>query len=78
MAVQSQVNEAVGAWLAGEFSGRIAATTVTAVVASAHRDLEGRIVPDEEGELLYRVARARLQRMLSTPPEPRRQARRAK
>ena len=72
MAVQSQVNEAVGVWLTGEFSGQLPAETVAAVVTSAHRDLAGRIVPDEDGELLYRVARARLQRMLATRPATRR------
>ncbi|WP_020664860.1 hypothetical protein [Amycolatopsis benzoatilytica] len=74
--MQSQVNEAVGEWLTGEFSGRLTAETVAAAVSSAQRDLDGRIIPDEDGELLYRLARTRLQRMLTAQPEPRGRPRR--
>jgi hypothetical protein len=52
-------------WLTGEFTGRIPATAVEAVVRATRADLEGRIVPDEVDELLYRIARARLQRIVA-------------
>ncbi|WP_084145437.1 hypothetical protein [Amycolatopsis jejuensis] len=71
MVVQSQVCDEVSAWLSGEFSGRLPAGTVAAVVRATHDDLDGRIVPDDHGELLYRVARARLQRVVAAPPSPR-------
>ncbi|MEV6897339.1 hypothetical protein [Amycolatopsis sp. NPDC051372] len=57
--------EEVGVWLTGEFSGRVPATTVADVVRATRRDLEGRIATEELGEMLHRMARARLQRMLS-------------
>ncbi|MET7989731.1 hypothetical protein ABZU76_02365 [Amycolatopsis sp. NPDC005232] len=57
--------EEVGVWLTGEFSGRVSATTVADVVRATRRDLEGRIATEELGEMLHRMARARLQRMLT-------------
>ncbi|MFI5610681.1 hypothetical protein [Amycolatopsis sp. NPDC051903] len=62
------VEDAVGAvteWLTGEFSGRLPATAVAHVVRATRADLEGRIAPEELGEMLHRMARARLQRMLT-------------
>ncbi|MFF0147717.1 hypothetical protein ATK36_4517 [Amycolatopsis sulphurea] len=55
----------VSVWLTGEFTGRLPASAIEAVVRATRADLDGRIVPDEVGELLYRMARARLQRILA-------------
>ncbi|MYW90139.1 hypothetical protein G3I59_05775 [Amycolatopsis rubida] len=70
MTVRSRVTDEVTTWLAGEFAGRVPAEAVKVVVRAAGRDLDGRVVPDEHGDLLYRVARARLVRMLAAPGEP--------
>ncbi|MBN9747269.1 MULTISPECIES: hypothetical protein [unclassified Amycolatopsis] len=70
MTVRSRVTDEVTTWLTGEFAGRVPAEAIKVVVRAAGRDLDGRVVPDEHGDLLYRVARARLVRMLSAPDEP--------
>ncbi|MET9261650.1 hypothetical protein [Amycolatopsis sp. NPDC004079] len=71
MTVRSRVADEVTTWLTGEFAGRVPAEAVEVVVRAAGRDLDGRVVPDDRGDLLYRVARARLVRMLSAPEKPR-------
>ncbi|MEV6878411.1 hypothetical protein [Amycolatopsis sp. NPDC051128] len=58
------VVEEVGVWLAGEFGGRLAASEIDRVVRMTRLDLEGIIVPEELGEMLHRLGRARLQRIL--------------
>lgn len=70
MTMRSRVADEVTTWLAGEFAGRVPAEAVEVVVRATGRDLGGRVVPDERGDLLYRVARARLVRMLEAPDEP--------
>lgn len=70
MTVRSRVTDEVTTWLTGEFAGRVPAEAIKVVVRAAGRDLDGRVVPDEHGDLLYRVARARLVRMLSALDEP--------
>ncbi|MDT8911440.1 hypothetical protein [Amycolatopsis sp. PS_44_ISF1] len=62
--VEDAVGE-VGLWLTGEFSGRLAASAVAAVVRVTRRDLEGRIAPEDLGEMLHRMSRTRLQRLLA-------------
>ena len=71
MTVRSRVADEVTTWLTGEFAGRVPAEAVELVVRAAARDLDGRVVADDRGDLLYRVARARLMRMLAKPDEPR-------
>jgi hypothetical protein len=63
-AVEDAVDE-VGRWLTGEFSGRLPAPAVAQVVRVTRRDLEGRIAPEDLGEMLHRMSRTRLQRMLA-------------
>ena len=62
--VEDTVDE-VGLWLTGEFSGRLPASAVTEVVRVTRRDLEGRIAPEDLGEMLHRMSRTRLLRMLA-------------
>ncbi|WP_328604266.1 hypothetical protein OG943_29940 [Amycolatopsis sp. NBC_00345] len=62
--VEDTVGE-VGLWLTGEFSGRLPASAVAEVVRVTRRDLEGRIAPEDLGEMLHRMSRTRLQRMLA-------------
>ena len=71
MAVRSRVADEVTVWLTGEFAGRVPAEAIGVVVRAAGRDLDGRVVPDDLGDLLYRVARARLVRLLAAPDKPR-------
>ncbi|MGW7537889.1 hypothetical protein [Amycolatopsis sp. NPDC054798] len=71
MTVRSRVTDEVTVWLTGEFAGRVPAEAVEVVVRASVRDLDGRVIPDDRGDLLYRVARARLERMLSKPDRPR-------
>ncbi|SEO63819.1 hypothetical protein [Amycolatopsis saalfeldensis] len=55
----------VGLWLTGEFSGRLPASAVAEVLRVTRRDLEGRIAPEDLGEMLHRMSRTRLQRLLA-------------
>ncbi|WP_116202124.1 hypothetical protein [Amycolatopsis circi] len=71
MTVRSRVADEVTTWLTGEFAGRVPAEAVKVVVRATGRDLDGRVVADDRGDLLYRVARGRLVRMLAAPDEPR-------
>ncbi|HEY2062120.1 MAG TPA: hypothetical protein VGH57_27360 [Amycolatopsis sp.] len=64
--VEDAVGE-VGLWLTGEFSGRLPAPAVAEVVRVTRRDLEGRIDPEDLGEMLHRMSRTRLLRMLASP-----------
>jgi hypothetical protein len=61
------VNE-VGVWLAGEFAGRLPASEIDRVVRVTRIDLEESIAPEELGEMLHRLGRARLQRILQVVP----------
>jgi hypothetical protein len=56
--------EETAEWLAGEFSGRLPAPLVAGVVHATRADLDGRIAAEDLGEMLYRIARARLTRMV--------------
>ena len=60
--------EEVGAWLAGEFSGRLPGEVIEHVVKVTQHDLEGRIAQEELAEMLHRMGRARLHRLLVTVP----------
>ena len=68
MTVRSQpgedVVEEVGIWLAGEFSGRLPADVIDRVVRWTREDVDGRIAPEELGEMMHRLGRARLYRIL--------------
>ncbi|MGK3201251.1 hypothetical protein [Amycolatopsis sp. MEPSY49] len=64
------VNE-VGVWLAGEFAGRLPAGEIDRVVKLTRLDLEGSIASEELGEMLHRLGRARLQRILELAPATR-------
>ncbi|GAB3134184.1 hypothetical protein [Amycolatopsis sp. NPDC004378] len=63
----ADVVDEVGVWLAGEFAGRLPAAEIDRVVKLTRLDLEGSIAPEELGEMLHRLGRARLQRILQTP-----------
>ncbi len=65
------VVEEVGTWLAGEFSGRLPGAVIDRVIQTTRRDLDGRIAPEELAEMLHRLGRSRLNRMLETPSEAR-------
>ena len=62
------VVDEVGVWLAGEFAGRLPASEIDRVVRTTLGDLEGSIAPEELGEMLHRLGRARLQRILLLAP----------
>ena len=62
------VVDEVGVWLAGEFAGRLPAAEIDRVVKVTRLDLEGSIAPEELGEMLHRLGRARLQRILQVFP----------
>jgi hypothetical protein len=62
------VVEEVGVWLAGEFVGRLPAAEIDRVVKVTRLDLESSIAPEELGEMLHRLSRARLQRILQLVP----------
>ena len=66
MTVRSRETETVGVWLAGEFAGRLPADAVEDVVAATRVELEGSIDPEALGEMLHRLSRARLLRLLDT------------
>ena len=52
--------------LAAHFGGRLPRTVVARTVADARLDLEGRIQPEALAEMLHRLARYRLDAMIST------------
>ncbi len=54
----------VTVWLANEFSADLSRTAVGVIVRAAYRDLEGQIVPDAHAEMLHRLARARIARLV--------------
>ncbi|WP_439383647.1 hypothetical protein [Amycolatopsis lexingtonensis] len=62
------VVDEVGVWLAGEFAGRLPASEIDRVVKVTRVDLEGSIASEELGEMLHRLGRARLQRILQFAP----------
>ena len=62
------VVEEVGVWLAGEFVGRLPAAEIDRVVKVTRLDLESSIAPEELGEMLHRLGRARLQRIAQLTP----------
>ncbi|MCR6487190.1 hypothetical protein M8542_30610 [Amycolatopsis sp. OK19-0408] len=62
------VVDEVGVWLAGEFAGRLPAAEIDHVVRATRIDLESSIAPEELGEMLHRLSRARLQRILQLTP----------
>jgi hypothetical protein len=65
------VVDEVGVWLAGEFGARLPATEIDRVVKVTRLDLESSIAPEELGEMLHRLGRARLQRILQVAPRAR-------
>ncbi|WP_370968652.1 hypothetical protein [Amycolatopsis sp. cg9] len=65
------VVDEVGVWLAGEFAGRLPASEIDRVVKVTRVDLEGSIASEELGEMLHRLGRARLQRILQLAPAAR-------
>jgi hypothetical protein len=65
------VVEEVGNWLTGEFSGRLPGDVIDRVIRMTRKDLEGRIAPEELAEMLHRLGRSRLHRMLEAPAETR-------
>lgn len=65
------VVEEVGTWLAGEFSGRLPGDVIDRVIRLTREDLEGRIAPEELAEMLHRLGRSRLHRLVEAPPETR-------
>ncbi|MGW4589757.1 hypothetical protein ACWEKJ_20735 [Amycolatopsis thermoflava] len=48
--------------LENEFGGQLASAHIVETVRGAARDLEGQIVPEAFGEMLYRLAYVRLDR----------------
>jgi hypothetical protein len=62
------VVDEVGVWLAGEFGTRLPATEIDRVINVTRIDLENSIAPEELGEMLHRLGRARLQRILQLVP----------
>lgn len=65
------VVEEVGTWLAGEFSGRLPGDVIDRVIRLTRQDLEGRIAAEELAEMLHRLGRSRLHRMVEASPEVR-------
>ena len=65
------VVEEVGTWLAGEFSGRLPGDVIDRVIRLTRQDLEGRIAAEELAEMLHRLGRSRLHRMVEASPDVR-------
>ncbi|ANN17828.1 hypothetical protein SD37_20700 [Amycolatopsis orientalis] len=55
----------IGVWLMGEFGGRVPAALISRVLNASRRDLEGRIDPEELGEMFHTLCRFRLQRIVA-------------
>ncbi|MFI5591555.1 hypothetical protein ACIA5G_41345 [Amycolatopsis sp. NPDC051758] len=68
---RADVVDEVGVWLAGEFAGRLPASEIDRVVRVTRIDLEESIAPEELGEMLHRLGRARLQRIVQVVPPTR-------
>lgn len=62
------VVDEVGVWLTGEFGARLPVTEIDRVIHVTRIDLESCIAPEELGEMLHRLGRARLQRLLLLAP----------
>jgi hypothetical protein len=62
------VVDEVGVWLTGEFGARLPVTEIDRVVNVTRLDLESSIAPEELGEMLHRLGRARLLRILQVVP----------
>jgi hypothetical protein len=58
------VVEEVTVWLSSEFSANLSSQAVGAIVRAAYRDLQGQIVPEALGEMLHRLARHRVARVV--------------
>ncbi|MFD5245639.1 hypothetical protein ACFWIW_13890 [Amycolatopsis sp. NPDC058340] len=56
--------EDVTVWLANEFSSKLSPVAVGAIVRATHRDLQGQIVAEALGEMLHRLARDRIVRLV--------------
>ncbi|KZB84778.1 hypothetical protein [Amycolatopsis regifaucium] len=54
----------VTVWLANEFSAKLSPVAVGAIVRATHRDLDGQIVREALGEMLHRLARHRIMRLV--------------
>lgn len=63
---QRDVVDQVTITLTQEFGARLSEGWVRDVVRSAQHDLDGQIVPESLGEMLHRLARHRLTRVLQT------------
>jgi RNA polymerase sigma factor (sigma-70 family) len=63
----------VGAWLTSEFSGRVPHEDIERVLRVTRDDLEGSIAPEELPEMLHRLGRARLKRIILTVDTARRE-----
>src|SRR5205823_13920318 len=50
--------------LAGEFTGRLPYEVIDRVIRRTWQDVDGRIATEELGEMLHRLARSRLYRIL--------------
>ncbi|WP_255632593.1 hypothetical protein [Amycolatopsis sp. TNS106] len=67
MAAQHTITDEIGeigVWLMGEFGGRVPSAVISRVLNASKRDLEGRIDPEELGEMFYALCRFRLQRIV--------------
>jgi hypothetical protein len=62
------VVDEVGVWLTGEFGAQLPVTEIDRVIRVTRIDLESCIAPEELGEMLHRLGRARLQRLLQLTP----------
>ncbi|OKA05171.1 hypothetical protein ATP06_0227375 [Amycolatopsis regifaucium] len=56
----------IGVWLMGEFGGRVPAAVISRVLNASRRDLEGRIDPEELGEMFHTLCRFRLRRIVAS------------
>ncbi|MER6668268.1 hypothetical protein [Amycolatopsis japonica] len=58
------VVEDVTVWLTNEFSTKLSPVAVGAIVRATHRDLREQVVPEALGEMLHRLARDRIARLV--------------
>ncbi|MFD6072271.1 MULTISPECIES: hypothetical protein [Amycolatopsis] len=56
--------EDVIVWLSNEFSAKLSPVAVGAIVRATHRDLKDQIVPEALDEMLHRLARDRIARLV--------------
>ncbi|MEU3627610.1 hypothetical protein BS329_39585 [Amycolatopsis coloradensis] len=69
MTAQSTITDEIGeigVWLMGEFGGRVSTAVISRVLNASRRDLEGRIDPEELGEMFHTLCRFRLQRIVAS------------